>query len=216
MLDNNAEALAELGSELGATVIACDARQELELADGVAQAIEANGSLDGVVNIVGGNLADDDQLSEATWEQNLSLNLLAPVRLIRLALPSLSEHGGNVVLVGSLNGLTGVGGYAYSAAKAGLSMLVKNLAADYSQQGIRFNVVAPGTIQTDSWGLDPHAADVMLPLTALSRVGQPDDVAAAVAYLASDDAAWVTGTTLTLDGGQGAGPQVVITKNFSR
>jgi NAD(P)-dependent dehydrogenase (short-subunit alcohol dehydrogenase family) len=75
------------------------------------------------------------------------------------------------------------------------------LAAQYGHQGVRFNLVAPGTIRTRVWNTQPGALDRLTDLYPLRRVGEPDDIAAAVAFLASDDAAWITGVTLPVDGG---------------
>ena len=108
--------------------------------------------------------------------------------------------------IGSVNGLAAFGSHPYSAAKGGLEILTKNLAAEYGRRGLRFNLVAPGTIRTRVWDDQPGALDRLTKLYPLGRVGEPDDIAAAVAFLASDDAAWITGTTLPVEGGILTGP----------
>ena len=98
-----------------------------------------------------------------------------------------------------------MGSEPYSSAKAGVASLTQNLAVSLGTDGIRVNAVAPGTIRTRNWDDQPGGADRMRPLYALGRVGEPEDVAAAVAYLGAVDAAWVTGHVLPVDGGLSAG-----------
>jgi NAD(P)-dependent dehydrogenase (short-subunit alcohol dehydrogenase family) len=105
------------------------------------------------------------------------------------------------VTVSSINGQTALGSEPYSAAKAGLTALTANLARSLAADGVRVNAVAPGTIRTRVWDDQQGGADRMLPLYPLGRVGEPSDVAAAVAFLASGDAAWITGHVLPVDGG---------------
>ncbi|MEZ0493802.1 SDR family NAD(P)-dependent oxidoreductase [Kineococcus sp. TBRC 1896] len=136
------------------------------------------------------------------WTANLDLNLLGAVRCTRAALPLLREHATSaVVLVSSINALAGLGGEAYAAAKAGLGALALNLTRTHARHGVRANVVAPGTIRTRVWDGRPGMPDVWADWYPLGRVGEPEDVAAAAAFLASDDAAWITGHTLPVDGG---------------
>ncbi len=108
--------------------------------------------------------------------------------------------------ISSVNGLAAFGEVPYSAAKAGLGLLTRNLAVELGPVGIRVNVVAPGTVRTRVWDGQTGGADRLRPLYPLGRVGEPADIAAAVAFLASDDAAWITGVTLPVDGGALAGP----------
>lgn len=111
-----------------------------------------------------------------------------------------------VVIVSSVNGLAAFGEEAYGAAKAGLTNLAQNLAVRHGHEQIRVNVVAPGTIRTRIWDHQPGSLDRNVQLYPLGRVGEPSDIAAAIAFLASEDAAWVTGITLPVDGGGTAGP----------
>ncbi|MGH8791965.1 MAG: SDR family oxidoreductase, partial [Stackebrandtia sp.] len=125
-----------------------------------------------------------------------------------------------VVSISSVNGLAAVGNLPYSAAKAGLINATQNLAVTYGRRRqdaidaesgwARFNVVAPGTVRTRNWTQrGPRQLERMRQLERLypaGRVGEPEDIAAAVAFLASDDADWITGVTLPVDGGFLAGP----------
>ncbi len=109
-------------------------------------------------------------------------------------------------MIGSVNGTAAFGGYPYSAAKAGLEIMTKNLAARYGRQGVRFNLVTPGTIRTRNWDGQEEQLKEFAKMYPLRRIGEPADIAAAVAFLASDDAAWITGVNLPVEGGILTGP----------
>jgi NAD(P)-dependent dehydrogenase (short-subunit alcohol dehydrogenase family) len=120
------------------------------------------------------------------------------------------EHGkGAIVNIASVNGMTGLGNDAYSAAKAGVINLTKNVAVRYGGRGIRANVVSPGTVRTPIWServaRQPEIFERLQSWYPLGRVGEPADVAGAVVFLLSDEAAFVNGTVLTVDGGLLAG-----------
>ena len=133
----------------------------------------------------------------------LDLNHLGLVRCCRAAIPHLrrSAKSPAIVNVSSINGLIALGSEPYSSAKAGIGSLTVNLAASLAPDGIRVNTVAPATIRTRNWDQVEGGADRLRQLYPLGRVGEPEDVAAAVAFLASSDAAWITGQTLPVDGG---------------
>jgi meso-butanediol dehydrogenase / (S,S)-butanediol dehydrogenase / diacetyl reductase len=170
-----------------------------------ARIAERFGRLDLLVNVAGGDTGHGSfvDTEDQTWRQMFDLNLLGVVRCCRAALPHLrsSRSGPSIVTVTSINGSAAIGSEPYSAAKAGVTSLTQNLATSLGPEGIRVNAVAPGTIRTRNWGGQPGGADTMRPLYPLGRVGEPEDVAAAVAYLGSADAAWITGHVLPVDGG---------------
>jgi NAD(P)-dependent dehydrogenase (short-subunit alcohol dehydrogenase family) len=128
---------------------------------------------------------------------------MSVVRCTRAAIPHLrrSTLSPAVVSVTSVNALAALGSEPYSTAKLGIVALTRNLGAELGPAGIRVNAVAPGTVRTRVWDSQEGGAERMLPLYPLGRVGEPDDIAAAVAFLASREAGWITGHTLPVDGG---------------
>jgi NAD(P)-dependent dehydrogenase (short-subunit alcohol dehydrogenase family) len=214
--DVDVEAANATSAELTATgvrtiPIACDVTDLGSVRAAVDVAAERLGGIDVLVNTAGGDRmpADPDDPDDDHWTAMLDFNLLGVVRCIRAALPHLlrSSSGGSVVTIGSVNGLVAARSEPYSAAKAGLQNLTINLATRYAARGVRFNLIAPATIRTRVWDDQLEELERMTALYPLGRAGTPDDVAAAVAFLASEDAAWITGITLPIDGGLlAAGP----------
>jgi glucose 1-dehydrogenase len=172
----------------------------------VAQAIAQAGGLTTLVSNAGasvpGQLAD---LSVAQWDATFALNVRATWLLAQAARPALAASRGSVVAVASMSGLHPHPGYgAYSPAKAALVMLCQQLAQEWAAEGIRANAVCPGMIRTPLTEAVYQDDDVRArreQLVPLGRIGRADDVAQAVAYLASPAAAYVTGQALTVDGG---------------
>ena len=201
-----ADALQALAAELGqgAHVYPADLSDPVA-ADALVAAAEAIGPLDILVNNAG--LTRDGlamRMKDADWDQVLDVDLAAPFRLARAALRGMvRRRSGRIIGIGSIVGTTGNPGQVnYAAAKAGLVGMTKALAAEVGSRGITVNVVAPGYIQTAMTG--ELTADQTAKLTGaipLGRMGQPADVAAAVLFLASSEAAWITGTTLHVNGG---------------
>lgn len=170
----------------------------------VDAAVSSLDHLDVLVHVAGGDrphpaFVDTD---DEVWRDLLELNLLGVVRTTRAAAPLLlsSDRSPAVVVIGSVNAVVALGSAPYSAAKAGIVSLIGNLAVELAPH-VRVNAVLPGTTATRVWHDQAGGAARMQGLYLLDRVGQPEDVAAAVAYLASDDAAWVTGHALPVDGG---------------
>ncbi|MFF3190955.1 SDR family NAD(P)-dependent oxidoreductase [Streptomyces misionensis] len=201
--ERTAAALRQEG--LAAEAFACDVADRAAVEAAVARAVDAFGSLDVLVNCAA-HCSPDAPLFEDgpddAWARDLDVTLTGAYRCCRAALPHLAASGrGAIVSIGSVNGLQDFGNHAYSAAKAGLGSLTRTLAGQAAARGVRVNLVAPGTVRTSAW--EGRADDVaaVRGLYPLGRVGEPEDIAAAVAFLASRDAAWVTGTTLVVDGG---------------
>jgi NAD(P)-dependent dehydrogenase (short-subunit alcohol dehydrogenase family) len=187
-----------------ALAVACDVTDRASVDAGVAASVERFGRLDVLVNVAGGDWDEPPfgETPDEVWQRKIDLNLTGVMRCVRAALPHLlATPGASVVTIGSVNGLSAFGGYPYSAAKAGLQSLTQNLAAEYGRRGLRFNLIAPGTIRTRVWDTQAESLALITKLYPLGRVGEPADIAAAVAFLASDDAGWITGVVLPVDGG---------------
>ena len=201
------EPLRALAAELGgrAHVLPCDLSDAGAVAALPKAAAEAMGSVDILVNNAG--ITRDNlfmRMSDDEWAAVLEVNLTAAFRLCRGVLrPMMKARWGRIVNVGSIVGATGNGGQAnYAAAKAGMVGMAKSLAAEVASRGITVNTVAPGFIatpMTDKLSGEQRARiDAQIPA---GRMGQPDEIAAAVAYLASPEAGYVTGATLHVNGG---------------
>ena len=201
-----ADALQALADELGDRAQICPADlSDPAAADTLIAAAEAIGPLHILVNNAG--LTRDGlalRMKDADWAQVLDVDLAAPFRMARAALRGMvRRRAGRIIGIGSIVGTTGNPGQAnYAAAKAGLVGMSKALAAEVGSRGITVNMIAPGYIQTAMTGaLSAEQTAKLTGAIPLGRMGQPADVAAAVLYLASDEAAWVTGTTLHVNGG---------------
>jgi 3-oxoacyl-[acyl-carrier protein] reductase len=143
------------------------------------------------------------QLDDEAWDKVIGTNLTAAFRLTRRAMrPMIKARYGRIVNVASVVGPRANAGQSnYAAAKAGLIGMTKTVAAEVARRGVTVNAVAPGFIETDMTKDIPEAVVEAIPAR---RVGTPEDVAAAVRFLASEDAGYVTGTTLFVDGGMSA------------
>lgn len=199
--------LEALAASLGERVAVCPA----DLADPaapdalLAAAEAALGPLHVLVNNAG--LTRDMlalRMRDEDWDAVLNVDLAAPFRLARASLRGmLRRRAGRIISIASIVGSTGNAGQAnYAAAKAGLVGMSKSLAAECASRGVTVNVVAPGFVATAMTDAIPEAnRSRLLDAIPLGRMGQPADIAAAVVYLASDEAAWVTGQTLHVNGG---------------
>ena len=201
------ERLEQLAGELGEGAFVCpaDLRDAAEPNALIEAAEEVAGPLHILVNNAG--MTRDMlalRMSDLDWQAVLDIDLSAPFRLARAALRGmLRRRAGRIINISSIVGVTGNAGQAnYAAAKAGLIGMSKSLAQEVASRGITVNVVAPGFVETAMTGaLTDAQKSKISEQIPLGRIGQPGDVAGAVAYLASDAAAWVTGATLHVNGG---------------
>jgi 3-oxoacyl-[acyl-carrier protein] reductase len=194
---------AELGE--GAAGVGCDVTSADEVQAAVAAAEQALGPIDILVNNAG--LTRDNillRLTDADWDAVLDANLKGAFHTTRAVIKGMMKRrAGRIVNITSVVGLTGNKGQAnYAASKAGLIGFTKSVAREYASRGVLANCVAPGFIATDmTAALPDDARATLLQDIALGRLGQPDDVAGAVLFLASDLAGYVTGQVLVVDGG---------------
>ena len=187
--------------------IVCDVRDASSCAAAVASALGDHGRLDILANVAGIGISRTIQdLDPAEWRDIIEVNLTGTFLLSQSALPALLETKGTIVNMGSVAGLRATPyNAAYCASKGGVIMLTKSMAIELAKAGVRVNAVCPASVDTPFLrGFElPEGADMSLLIRASSPMGRmidPAEVAAAVAYLASDDAATISGTTLVIDG----------------
>jgi NAD(P)-dependent dehydrogenase (short-subunit alcohol dehydrogenase family) len=208
--------LAALARDTGASAAPLDVVDDgavRALVDGI---LHAHGRLDILVNAAGIIQEDDGAtIDDAVWQRILDVNLGGAMRVCRAALPAMQrQRGGVIVNVASVAAFNGSAGMAsYAASKAGLVALTRTIANRYGADGIRANCLAPGWVRTPmsememraagaARGIDVEAAfDALTDRIALRRIGTVEEMAACALFLASDDAAFVTGTVLVADGG---------------
>ncbi|HTR17694.1 MAG TPA: 3-oxoacyl-[acyl-carrier-protein] reductase [Acetobacteraceae bacterium] len=201
------DALTALADELGDRALIFPANlQEAAAPDSLIAAVEATaGPLHVLVNNAG--LTRDTlalRMKDEDWSAVLDVDLTAPFRLSRAALRGmLRRRAGRIVNISSIVGSTGNPGQAnYAAAKAGLEGMTRALAQEVASRGVTVNAVAPGFIETAmTHALNEEQRARLIANIPLGRMGRPEDVAAAVLYLASDQASWVTGATIHVNGG---------------
>jgi 3-oxoacyl-[acyl-carrier protein] reductase len=208
--DTEVEAGEALASSLGASAsfVATDVSREEDVERAVATAIEAFGRLDILVQNAGiypWSLIETTSVAE--WDRVLAVNLRGTFLAARAALPAMRSQGyGRMVFTSSITGprVTMPGHGHYSASKAGINGFIRAAALEFSPYGITVNGVEPGNVLTEA--IKEHRSPAyirsMEEAVPLGRLGTPDDVATAVLFLASEEAGYITGTTIVVDGGQ--------------
>ena len=215
-----ARAVVQEIAGLGRTgvALAADIAHEGSAERAVRGAEKALGPLDILVNNAAHTTkATLDETTPADWDAEFGVTLRGAYLMTRAVLAGMIARGcGAIVSVASVNGLMSFGNPAYSAAKAGLINLMQSVAVEHGPHGIRANAVSPGSVRTDhpSWqeriARDPAIFEKLARWYPVGRVGTPEDIAAAIAFLASDEAGFINGANLVADGGltAGMGPMV--------
>ena len=202
-----AETTRELVDAFGAERVVTaelDAGDRAQIDRVIATAVDRAGPVDVLVNNAAVNtLKPVAEMDPDEWDWAMGVNLSGPWYLARAVIPGMVEAGhGSIVNVTSVAGwLHGAGEGPYAAAKAALHQLTRTIATEYGPQGIRCNGVAPGIIHT--WFVDTHASQLLdeAERTPVRRLGTPEDIAAVIAWLVSDESSFVTGETINASGG---------------
>ena len=201
----NEEAATALATATGAQKVKCAQADSQAISETVARITQQHQRIDVLVNNAGIN---SDQflmlMPAADWDRVLDTNLNGAFRWAKaVCRPMLAERRGAIINIASVSGLMGVPGQTnYSASKGGLIAFGRSLAAELGPRGIRVNTVVPGLIATDITAqVPPERQQQHIAHTPLRRIGQPAEVATVVTFLASADAAFITGQTIVVDGG---------------
>lgn len=210
--------LEEEGIAVEAAVV--DIGDEPAVGEAFAAVTGVLGPVDVLVNNAGISRASNlKKTTGATWREDVNSNLNGTYYCSSAVLPGMQAKGGGAIVnIGSVNGLSTFGDPAYSAAKAGMVSLTQAMAMEFGRYGIRVNIVCPGTVRTPIWqhrvDREPEIHAKLAKWYPLGRVVEPVDVARAVAFLASDDAAAITGAVLPVDCGLTAG-NIVMTRELT-
>jgi 3-oxoacyl-[acyl-carrier protein] reductase len=202
-------AMKELAAEVDADdVRTVDARDIAEVGALVEGVVADHGRLDGVANLAGSVLLKPAHLTTPDeWSETIATNLTSAFAVVRAAAPAMRSGGGSIVLAASAAAQTGIANHeAIAAAKGGVIALVRSAAATYGARGVRVNAVAPGLTRSKMTAKlvgNEAQAEASRQMHVLGRLGEGDDVAAAVAWLLDPATSWVTGQVIGVDGGLG-------------
>ena len=201
------KAEAQITNSFGIT---CDIKKKSEVQNVLNQTIEKFGKLDILVNNAGifPKIKQLHEIDEEEWNEVLDVNLTGQFRFTKEAIPHLQKTSGCIINISSDAGLKAYQGFnadAYSASKAALIVLTKCWALEYAKDKIRVNCICPGVVDTDMtkpFLKNQKDIEFMNNEHPLVRIGKPDEIGKAALYFTSDDASWVTGAVLTVDGGE--------------
>jgi len=212
LVDRDAAGLAKVAAEIsGALTIEADVSDNVQAQAGVARVMQQWGRIDVLMTAAGISLGGTvDKIDEAAWDRTFNVNVKGTFLWVHHAIqPMIAAKSGAIVTVGSQLAQSSIGGNAaYVASKGAIASFTKTIAVDHAPQGIRVNALMPGVIDTPMPArsiqrqADPEAARAFWKKRhPMGRIGQPEEVAKAALFLASDDSSFVTGTLLFVDGG---------------
>jgi NAD(P)-dependent dehydrogenase (short-subunit alcohol dehydrogenase family) len=207
------KAASEVGDKNNTMTVMADITKEAEVLSAIEQTISSFDKVDILVNNAG--MINDPvpfhEMTDDQWDNLVDTNLVGTFRMTKAAIPVMMKNGGgNIVNVSSVLGIRAIPKVpltVYGVTKAGVIMFTKSIAVEYGQYGVRCNCVCPSTIKSsiiEPYLQDENAKKVLESGFPLRKIGEPEDIAGAVAYLCSDDAKWVTGTVMMIDGGVSA------------
>jgi NAD(P)-dependent dehydrogenase (short-subunit alcohol dehydrogenase family) len=211
LVDTNGDGLADVSQQIAddsrVRNIVADVQDETAVESSVQMAVKSWGRVDIVINNagIGSNISLLD-FTKQEFDRILGVNLRGPLLFCKHAIPVM-VNGGAIVNIASISSTSGIPGQAlYAPSKGGILQMTRQLAIEYAQQNIRVNAVAPGTIETPMLeGDDPERTkivlDWLLKMHPVGRFGKPEEVANAILFLASDEASFITGANLAVDGG---------------
>ncbi|MCJ7478632.1 MAG: SDR family oxidoreductase [Candidatus Nanohaloarchaeota archaeon QJJ-7] len=204
--DIDVESGQEVAEEIGAEFVECDVSDYEQVENLVEKAVEENGKLDCMVNNAGiGSVKNIEEMEIEDYHSTISVDLDGVMYGCKAATPHLKETEGCIINIASIYGLVGdIGSTAYNAAKGGVVNLTRSVADDLAQYNIRVNSICPGfvdTPMTDEALKDGDFKDHVLNNTPLGRVAQPEEIAGVAVFLASEEASYITGVNLPVDGG---------------
>jgi NAD(P)-dependent dehydrogenase (short-subunit alcohol dehydrogenase family) len=217
LCDIKAEAVAERVAELAAAghkvfAAAANIADHAAMQAAVAEAVQRSGPIDIVIANAntGGATTTLAKTTPESFREDIANNLAGQFNTVATAIAGMkAARAGSIVLVGSVNGLTSLGQPAYSAAKAAMISYTRTMATEYGAFNIRANIVCPGTVKTPAWARrvanKPEVFETLKKWYPLARVAEPREVAKAITFLASDDASFISGAMLPVDGGLMAG-----------
>lgn len=217
LLGRNRDRLAKVASEAGdkknVLFVVADITKEAEVLLAIEQTISTFDKIDILVNNAGtiNDPAPFHETSDDQWNELIDTNLIGTFRMTKASLPLMMKNrSGSIVNISSVLGIRSIPKVplsVYGVTKAGIIMFTRSIAVEYGQYGIRSNCLCPSTIRSsiiEPYLQDENAKKILESTFPLRRIGEPDDIAGAVAYLCSDDARWISGSTMMVDGGLSA------------
>lgn len=222
MRDAAESAAAEITSAGGqATAHQLDVCNLENIKSVIAETVSSGRGLDALFNVAGTNLPKNvEETDDAEWYRILDINLTSVYRCSKYALPALRKRRGSIVNISSIAGIIGEGRCAaYSASKGGVVLLTRNMAMDFAAEGVRVNVICPAGARTprteEYMRRVPGMEREMLQLRPIGRFASPAEIARPALFLASDDASYITGSILVVDGGLTAGFRVPVLEKMA-